>query len=442
MLNVNAPGTVVIFSASIGAGHDGAARELARRLGERGIPSVRHDFLDKLPAGLGQTLRDTYARQLRTVPESWGWLLDKMAGPRLSAGAGALSAGLTTTRMLAAIGPDTSSVVSTYPLASQVLGRLRRSGRLATPVAAVMTDPSVHPLCVARGVDVHLAPGQHTADQIHALNAPVLTVSPIVGPEFRPAADRAERDAIRRRLGLPVDERLAVVIAGSWGVGDVETTAADIARTGAAVPVVVCGRNEALRRNLNNGTASARHDDRTPTTPHGGGGTTIGRHDNRIPTARLDDGTAIGLHGDGTTIGLHDSGTAIALGWVDDMPSLLRAADVAIHNAGGLSSVEAMASGLPVISYRCLPGHGTANARILAAAGLSPWPDGVDELAVALRAAVSGDALAGRQRALATACHAPDAAELIAAQHGTTQHRTVHPRVAVPSLVGGQMTYR
>lgn len=318
MLNPDPARPVVIFSASIGAGHDGAARELARRLAARGVPSVRHDFLDMLPAGLGGTLRDTYARQLRTAPESWGWLLDRMAGPRLSAGAAALSSGLAASRMLAAIGADACAVVSTYPLASQVLGRLRRTGRLNVPAAAVMTDPSVHPLCVADGIDLHLAPGRHTAAQIHAMNAPVLTVSPIVDPAFRPVRDRDEKQAIRRRLGLPADERLALVIAGSWGVGDVERTAADIAATGVALPVVVCGRNETLRRRL------------------------------------------------------HETGIAVALGWVDAMPDLLRAADVAVTNAGGLSSTEAMAGGLPVISYRCLPGHGAANAAVLAASGLAP----------------------------------------------------------------------
>ncbi|GAA2711784.1 glycosyltransferase [Actinoplanes palleronii] len=382
-MTVTAPGPVVIFSASIGAGHDGAARELARRLAERGIPSVRHDFLDMLPAGLGATLRDAYARQLRTMPASWGWLLDAMAGPRLGAGAGGLSAGLAATRMLAAIGTDAVAVVSTYPLASQVLGRLRRSGRLAVPVAAVMTDPSVHPLCVAGGVDVHLAPGRATAEQIHAMDAPALAVSPIVDPAFRPVHDRAERDAVRRRLGLPADERLAVVIAGSWGVGDVEQTATDIARTGAALPVVVCGRNETLR----------------------------GR--------------------------LHRSGSAIALGWVDEMPSLLRAADVAVHNAGGLSSVEALASGIPVISYRCLPGHGAANAAVLAAARLSPWPGTPGELAAAVQSALSGAAAAVQQEVFAASGADPDAADVI----GLPDRVPAHPAPARRTLFTRAASY-
>lgn len=363
-MTVAAPGPVVVFSAGIGAGHDGVARELARRMHALGFQLVRHDFLDMLPAGLGHALRDTYARQLRTVPQSWGWLLRATAGPRMSAHAAGLSETLAATRMLAAIGADPAVVVSTYPLASQVLGRLRRDGRLHAPAVAVMTDPSVHRLCVADGVDLHLAPGQATAEQIRLRSAPVVPVSPIVDPAFRPVLNRADRDSTRRRLGLPADERLAVVVAGSWGVGDVEATVDDITATHAAVPVVVCGHNKTLRRRLG------------------------------------------------------ESGRAVALGWVDDMPDLLRAADVVVHNAGGLSSVEAMASGVPVISYRCLPGHGAANAAVLESQGLSPWPDSVTGLAEELRRAVAGTAIRSQRAAFAGAMDGQDAASVIAALAG------------------------
>jgi UDP-N-acetylglucosamine:LPS N-acetylglucosamine transferase len=62
-----------------------------------------------------------------------------------------------------------------------------------------------------------------------------------------------------------------------------------------------------------------------------------------------------------------------ALGWVDDMPALLRACDVVVQNAGGLSSLEAMAAGLPVVTHRPVPGHGLTNAEALDAAGLATW---------------------------------------------------------------------
>ncbi|MFJ6198238.1 glycosyltransferase [Micromonospora sp. NPDC092111] len=355
---------VVVISASIGAGHDGAARELTRRLTRLGFPVLRHDFLDLLPPGLGSALRSTYARQLRTAPTTWGWLLRAVAGPRMSARAAALSTGAAATRMLAAIDPAAAVVVSTYPLATQVLGGLRRRGRITAPTAAVMTDPSVHPLCVAPGIDVHLAPGLPTAAQVQKHGFPAVAVSPIVDPAFRPVHDSAEKAATRRRLGLPADERLAAVVAGSWGVGDVESTARDTASSGTAIPVVVCGRNDSLRRRL-------------------------GR-----------------------------SGDAIALGWIGTMPELLRAADVVVHNAGGLSSVEAMASGVPLISYRCLPGHGTANATVLAAANLSPWPHTRHELAAELSLALDGSAILRQRAALTAAAASADAAEVVAGLAG------------------------
>lgn len=362
----SSPGTIVLVSASIGAGHDGAARELARRLIMAGF-TVRHqDFLDLLPPGWGDSAREAYARQLRYAPASWGWLLRAAGGRRASAGAAALAAGVTGARLLETIGPgQPAAIVSTYPLASQVLGRLRRSGRLAAPAVAYMTDPAVHRLCVAPGVDLHIAPGRWAADAIRDLHPVHAAVAgPVVHPAFQPGRGESDVDEARRRLGLPLGERLAVVVAGSWGVGDVERTVRDIVAAGSAIPVVVCGRNEPLRRRL-------------------------------------------GLTRD-----------TIALGWVEDMPSLLRTADVVVHNAGGLSSLEAMASGAAVVSYRCLPGHGTANAAVLRAAGLSPWPQSPAELAGFMAHAFDGDLRQRQNAAYAKLASAPDAASLIIALTG------------------------
>lgn len=351
------PDKIVVVSASIGAGHDGAARELGRRLTADGFAVTHHDFLDLLTPGLGTALRGTYARQLRHVPGSWGRLLNAAATPRGIAAATALAIAAATTRMLAAVASKPAAVLSTYPLASQVLGQLRRTGRLTAPVLAMMTDPSIHPLCVAGGVDRHLAPN---LEAVAAIGPTAALVAPVVGPAFHPRTSAAEATATRRRLGLPADRRLALVVAGSWGAGEVEQTTSDIAATHLATPVVVCGRNNALRQRL-------------------------------------------------------QAGPGIALGWQDDMPALLRAADLVVQNAGGLSTMEALTTGLPVISYRCLPGHGMANAAQLSRSGLAPWPTDIERLRDAVGHALYGD-LGDRQQAVfARLSGAPDAATLIAA---------------------------
>lgn len=336
------PGPVIVVSASIGAGHDGAAAEITRRLRLTGCAVQRADFLDLLPAGWGRTLKQTYATQLACAPASWGWLLERAAQPRHTRSAAWLSTRAAQRRLLALTGPAPAVVVSTYPLATQALGRLRLAGRLLAPVVAVLTDPSVHPLCVAAGVDLHLAPNEQAAETVrYHFGLAAAANAPIVDPRFRPAGDTEEVSAARRYHGLPVDVPLAVVVAGSWGVGDIDATVRDLAAATDAIPVVVCGRNTRLR--------------------------------DRLAAA----------------------GRVIALGWVDDMPALLRCADVVVHNAGGLSSLEALASGVPLISYRCLPGHGRANAATLQQLGLSPWPRTLQELRSALAAASPATSVRG-----------------------------------------------
>jgi UDP-N-acetylglucosamine:LPS N-acetylglucosamine transferase len=129
---------------------------------------------------------------------------------------------------------------------------------------------------------------------------------------------------------MPERTRLVLVVAGSWGVGSVGRSARDIADTGLAVPVVVCGRNDALRKRLS--------------------------CDRRI----------------------------ITLGWVDDMATLIRACDLVVQNAGGLTSLESLTSGVPVLTYRCLPGHGETNAAALQQAGWADWVQRRQDLDAAL----------------------------------------------------------
>jgi UDP-N-acetylglucosamine:LPS N-acetylglucosamine transferase len=330
---MNSRSPVLVVSASIGAGHDGCAAEITRRLRAAGTPVRRVDYLDLLPAGWGQTLKQGYARQLAYAPASWGWLLDAVARPAATRSAAWLATRAAQRRLLAAAGPSPAAVVSTYPLASQAIGRLRLAGLLSAPAVAVLTDPAVHPLCVAPGADLHLAPNEEATAVIrqrYGLHA--VTNAPLVDPAFRPPGGPGEAVAARQRLGLPLDARLALVVAGSWGVGDIDATVHDLIGVSAAIPVVVCGHNRALRERL------------------------------------------------------AATGKVIALGWVDDMPSLLHAADVVVSNAGGLTAMEALASDVPVLSYRCLPGHGVANAAALERLGLAAWPRTVDELAPALRA--------------------------------------------------------
>jgi UDP-N-acetylglucosamine:LPS N-acetylglucosamine transferase len=331
---------ILIVSARIGAGHDGAAHELARHLSAHRVEHA--DFLDLLPGRLGQRLCDAYHRQLDLLPSSWDWLLGALGSPVLATATARASA-LACRKLLAVADQDTDLVISTYPLASHAVAHLRTRGQLDAPLAVYLTDPSVHRLCVNPAADLHIAQNATAARQAERFGARWVEIAtPVVGGQFRPAATAVRRSGARASFGLPPDRRLALVVSGSWGVGDVARITRDVARSGVALPVVVCGRNTDLLHRL--------------------------RRD----------------------------GYPYVFGWVEDMSRLMWACDVMVQNAGGLTTSEALASGLPALTYRCLPGHGRANARVLDDERLVPWIRRPEDLPAALHSATAPDQPAGQ----------------------------------------------
>ena len=62
---------ILIISASMGAGHDGAANELRKRLEAQGHTVKVVDFLHCCPFGIGWFIKWSYLVQLRVAPWSY-----------------------------------------------------------------------------------------------------------------------------------------------------------------------------------------------------------------------------------------------------------------------------------------------------------------------------------------------------------------------------------
>lgn len=341
---------VLLVSASMGAGHDGVANELARRLRAAGARVEVVDYLRLLPLGFGRLYRAVYAWQLRRLPSSYEWLysvIDK-PGPLDHLARFLCALGRRRLRRVVHRG-GYPLVVSTYPMATQALGSLRRRRRLAARAVTFLTDADVHTLWLHPSIDTNLTVWPTSAEAAAArVDVPALAVGPVLPPEHRAPVSAAERGAARARLGLG-EQKVALVVAGSWGVGDVLATARALHESGAAVPLVLCGRNEALRAALT------------------------------------------------------DAGIGIAVGWTSNVRALLAAADVLVHNAGGLSCLEAYAAGVPVVGYACLPGHGRRNAvamRTSRTAALAEDAAGLIDAVRRLAGTDEGARLAGRAAAL------------------------------------------
>ncbi|MDP9680197.1 MULTISPECIES: MGDG synthase family glycosyltransferase [Streptomyces] len=344
-------GRLLVVSAAMGAGHDTVAAELVRRTRERGGDATVVDVLTLLPYGLGAGLRHFYRGSVRHFPWAYAALyrLFLRPGPGRRPGGTPLArlAGSRLSELAAGTGADV--VVPVFHLGAQLTGHLRARGLLSVPSAVLVIDFVPHRQWLHPGNDQYLCLTEEAARAVRRdTGVPARTCGPVVDPAFRAGAAGAER--WRRLFDRHAPGRTPVLLAsGAWGVASrPDATVRLLARHG-FLPVVLCGANETLRRELS-----------------------------RVPGA-------------------------LALGWVTDMPGLLHAARALVDNAAGQTAVQALAAGLPVVGHRPIPGHGADGVRAMAALGVSEAAgDDAGLLAALRRLTPEGPA----RRARVTAGHA------------------------------------
>jgi UDP-glucose 4-epimerase len=305
------PRKVLIISADIGAGHDLPARSIAREFKQED-PDAFVAVVNGLPA-MGPVatavLRENSAFMFRWVP----WLFDlqyrlfmefpptRWFATKLLTGAG--RRGLM--RLIRAHDPDL--IVSTYPGTSQVLGELRHTGRLKIPVYSSITDIAGLRYWAHPGIDLHMVSHPESIEEVEQIAGPGSvrwSRPPTAEAVLKP---RSRTDA-RASLGLAQGRPLITVSGGGWGVGDV-AGAVEVALSVAedAEVLCLCGRNQQLRERVSERFAGD-------------------------PRVRV-------------------------LGFTNRMGEILAASNVLIHSSVGLTVLEAIIRGCPVISYGFGYGH-------------------------------------------------------------------------------------
>ncbi len=335
-----APRRVLILSADVGEGHAAAARALAQQIKDS-HEQAEVTIIDGL-AAMGRLLRpvveDGYRVQLRFFPRTYTlvyWLLKHVPPVRLLArrllclfGSRPLA------RNIAAHEPDV--VVSTYPAVTVVLARLRRTGEVRCPTVATITDLTGLFFWAQPGIDMHLVMYGESMRSVERIAGPgsVQLVRPLISAEF--LEPRCPLGA-RRALGLPEEGRVVVVSGGGWGVGDIAGAVREFIRV-PEVSSIVClaGRNDQLASRLRADFAEQ-------------------------PRVRV-------------------------YGFTDRMPELLAAADVLVHSTGGVTCLEARATGTPVVSYGLPVGHARLNTRAMASLQLLRLANSASELRAQVQA--------------------------------------------------------
>jgi 1,2-diacylglycerol 3-beta-galactosyltransferase len=310
------PRILILFSDT-GGGHRAAARALTdalKLLDPTCVVTVADPLIGQGPA-LVRRLASLYSPMIRRSRAAWGALYHTSNTQATFAAIRAVF-GPGVRRVLAQLlkQHDPDVVLSVHPLLNHVAHQaIRKSGRPRALMTVITDLVDFHRGWTFSQADLVIAPTELArkvalrrrvpADRIKLLGLPV-------DLRFRPPAP-GEKQALRRRFGLEQERFTVLVMGGAAGVGHLAAQVRALAEEPHSWQlVVVCGRNDKLRRRL---------------------------YEMQLATPML------------------------ALGFVDYMPELMRACDLVVTKAGPGAIAEALATGLPLVITGFLPGQETSN---------------------------------------------------------------------------------
>jgi processive 1,2-diacylglycerol beta-glucosyltransferase len=358
---------VLVLTASYGSGHNAAAQSLAAAFVSAGASvTVVDHFRELVHPAFDRMSRGLYALVLRRAPALWGaayGIGDRLASDsRWALGVPCLGA----RRLMAVLdrlAPD--AVVTVHATPAVALSALAREGRRIPPHTTVVTDFVAHSQWIAPRVDRYCVAAEEVKHEFVARGiAPERVI--VTGVPLRPRFE-ASVDPVSARRALGLSPELPVVLAMAGAQGSFGRLR-DVARAlmGLAAPVqsvVVTGHDAELAGEI----------------------------------ARLTAGRAIRT-----------------FGFVDDIRSLMAAADLLVSKAGGMTLAEAMAAELPLLTYGSLPGQERRNERFASRAGIALVARRPRELERALERALSEPELLDRLRGQMRRARRPDASRHIA----------------------------
>jgi 1,2-diacylglycerol 3-beta-galactosyltransferase len=340
------PPRILILFSDTGGGHRAAARALTdalKQLDPTCDVTVADPLISQGPAVV-RRLASLYSPMIQRSRAAWGAVYHSSnTKPTFAAIRAVFGPGVRKVIIDLVAKHDPDVLLSVHPLlnhiAHQAILKCGRPRALMTVITDLVdfhrgwtfsrADLVVAPTELARKVALRR---RVPADRIKLLGLPV-------DLRFRPPAP-GEKHALRRRYGLDEARFTVLVMGGAAGVGNLIKQVRVLAWEPHQWQVIaVCGRNEKLRSRL------ARVRFATPT---------------------------------------------LVLGFVDNMPELMRASDVIVTKAGPGAIAEALATGVPVLVTGFLPGQESPNVDFVVEAGFGAFTPRENDLLDEVRVLAEG----------------------------------------------------
>jgi 1,2-diacylglycerol 3-beta-galactosyltransferase len=335
------PPRILILFSDTGGGHRAAARALTdalKQLDPTCDVTVADPLISQGPSVV-RRLASLYSPMIQRSRAAWGAVYHSSnTKPTFAAIRAVFGPGVRKVIIELVARHDPDVVLSVHPLLNHIAHQaILKCGRPRALMTVITDLVDFHRGWTFSRADLVVAPKvalrrRVPADRIKLLGLPV-------DLRFRPPAP-GEKRALRRRYGLDEARFTVLVMGGAAGVGNLIKQVRVLAWEPHQWQVIaICGRNEKLRSRL------ARVRFATPT---------------------------------------------LVLGFVENMPELMRASDVVVTKAGPGAIAEALATGVPVLVTGFLPGQESPNVDFVVEAGFGAFTPRENDLLDEVRVLAEG----------------------------------------------------
>jgi processive 1,2-diacylglycerol beta-glucosyltransferase len=376
--------SLLILTGNLGDGHRQAAYAMAEAAVRMNPETQTHvvDVMERTHPTLHRFSQFCYMQWITKFPWLYGYLFRQTKDNTLIS-RWLKKLPLCNLNRLQALLEETrpSVVVCTFPAAAAAIAQLKLKRLTSVTAVTVITDHTYHSYWIHPGTDRYIVGSEHIRAALRQWPVPERRIA-VTGIPVRGAfGEKQDREELCRRHGLDPSLRTLMIMGGGYGLigGDwAKLLTAPGLLEKPMQTVIVCGRNEKLQQRL---TRELRH------YPH----------------------------------------KLLITGYVEHVHELMGAADLLITKPGGLTTSEALASGLPMLLYKPLPGQEYDNAAYLTQAGAAIQASNDKEFVGQLKLLLDRPELLERMRDAARELGRRNSAELAVREIMGTAHNAMEP---------------
>ena len=359
---------ILILTCSTGEGHNSAARAVQKVLEKKGIICEMADPVAFQSKRMERLVSALYNNTIRKKPEVFGAVYklgDLYSSSKLPSPVYWANAHYSAALKEYILEHHFDAVICTHLYGMEAMTAIRRDKDFTIPCYGILTDYTCIPFLDETELTGFFVPNQETKNHLinHGTPEENIIISGIpVDDSFR---DCPTKEAARKSLNIPQDQKVFLVMTGGVGCENMEGLCDTLLLNAPddALMLVLTGKNDALKNRL--------------TEKYGA------------------------------------LSQFKAVGFTRQVPVYMAAADVMLSKPGGLSTTEAAVANVPLVHIHAIPGCETCNAKYFSEHGMALWAKDDEEAVIYAKAIAYQKDSADRMRAQQRRLIPPNAAHMI-----------------------------